>query len=218
MYPTHQDLSAPFGILWQIFLEATRSSSTSVRLAVPRAVGWFLVKLTPYCPEEVIASFLQSIRHFDAGPFTSPTIIAVYTFLSRVVAPPFRSAIFGFNAISSQFVIDNSVFSEHTAAAIECLGHLGLVWLHELLQHFHAHLPASPSRHLARGLAALISYRPEQFLSETLNSKCGNLGGKPNMSPRSEQQSQIRTSQFATIRVRLCSNACDSSPGLMGER
>jgi hypothetical protein len=170
LYPTRDDLVSPFRVLWQIFLEAARSPSTTVRLAVPRAVGWFLLKLTPYCPDQMISSFFQGIRHVRPDPFTSPIVIAVYLFLSRTVAPPFLPASFAFENVKHHFLIDSSTFSEHTVTAIDAFGHLGLAWMRELLQHFLANFPSVPSRHIVRALTALISYYPADFLKDVIRA------------------------------------------------
>jgi hypothetical protein len=175
IYPSAEDLISPFRIVWQIFLEACHHPNTTVRLSARRSIGWFLLKLTPFHPEQMISAFLQSIRHSEPDPFTSPFIIASYLFLSRIIAPPFVSLYFTFEVIAPHFLIDDTTFSEDTATSIDSFVHFGIDWLHDLLHHFLTKLPRSPSRHLIHALASIISYRPSDFLKdtiETIDSNC----------------------------------------------
>jgi hypothetical protein len=145
-----------------------------VRLSVPPAIGWFLIKLTPYCPEQMLSSFFNSIPSvYDQS--ISPIVIAVYAFLSRIVAPPFHSQYFQFSAIAPHFSVDVATFSEHIAPIIESLHHLGIEWLHELLLHLIKQISSSPSSHLIHAISTLISFDPHRFFGEILNAMQPNL-------------------------------------------
>jgi hypothetical protein len=117
-----------------------------------------IIKLTPFCAESMIASFMESVRNSEYRPHATLVILACFAFLSRLVAPSFHVYYSLFEGLSLHFTIDSPTFSEYTASIIETLGNMGLDWIRRLFTRISQKLPLNPSRHVIRTLSALIAF------------------------------------------------------------
>lgn len=176
IFPTADDLVSPFKILWEIFIEASQSPQTVVRMAVSRAVCSFIAKLTTFSPEQMITAFNASIRSAEYNQWSSPLIISAYTLISQYVAPPLLHNYFTFDLIERHFRLDNQTFSEFTADIVQNMGHMSKEFLSRLLNHMLENIQPEPSRHIVKAIGSLIAFYPREFLEKTIEK----LGSRPN--------------------------------------
>lgn len=78
---------APFKSIWQIFFDAYRTHTSQIRLMIVRALGVFLTRVTPFYPEQISQSFIQTIRCLTYNESRAPLIIASFVFIAHELSP-----------------------------------------------------------------------------------------------------------------------------------
>ena len=162
------DRAAGCARLWRVFGVLGRAKKASVRLAVSRAFGAFVMKVAPVFPEEMVAGFGSAMKGMAYDHLVSPLVVAAFVQLAKFVAPPLVNNYFAFAMVERHFRMDNALFSDAIANVIQDMGHMGKEWLTSLLEYFLRNCPPDPSTAIVKALSSLIAFYPRDFLAKTV--------------------------------------------------
>ena len=162
------DRAAGCATLWRVFGVLARAKKASVRLAVSRAFGAFVMKVAPVFPEEMVAGFGSAMKGMVYDHLGSPLVVAAFVQLAKFVAPPLVNNYFAFAMVERHFRMDNALFSDAIANVIQDMGHMGKEWLTSLLEYFLRNCPPDPSTAIVKALSSLIAFYPRDFLAKTV--------------------------------------------------
>ncbi|OHS94352.1 hypothetical protein TRFO_11215 [Tritrichomonas foetus] len=157
-----------FTRLWNFLLFSAAHSNTSVRLAAYRTTGAFLLKVTPYYPNEIMKTFADIALASTIDMKSSAIIASSFAFISNFNALPYLEDFLRKTPVFHHFSISNPIFSDHLAPIIRNLGRLGIDWLCTLLHSFLEKAVHSTDRYLILSITAIVKHDPIKLMNELL--------------------------------------------------
>ena len=163
-----EQIESVLGEIWKFLLFSAAHSASSIRLASYRATGIFLLRITPYFPQQVQRTFSKVSEGSTVDLKSSAVIAASFAFISRTVALPYLERFLDTTPVYHDFAISDPIFSEHLGAIISNIGNVGLDWFRTLLHSFLALVATSTDRYLLHSIVAIVKHHPVELVSDIL--------------------------------------------------
>lgn len=154
--------------LWNFLLFTAAHTNTSVRLAAYRTTGAFLLKVTPYYPNEIMKTFSIITISSTIDLKSSAIIASSFAFISNFTASPYLNDFLRRTPVFHHFSISDPIFSEHLSQIIRNLGRLGTDWLCTLLHCFLKQVINSNDRYLILSITEIVKHDPLKLMNELL--------------------------------------------------
>ena len=188
---SNENLINAFKTIWITFFKSYCQLTTSNKILVSTDVGFFLSRICPFYPEQIMNSYAQSAKTIDFNPSLAPLLISSFFFITKFISPPIMVIFFHDIPIIEQFKtrfndssqIDKNKsfnqFSEHISSIIPNIKHVGPTWIELLFNFMMNDITPYPSRSVIKAISEIIMLNPKSFLSKSivkLKKKSGKSG------------------------------------------